>query len=180
MKGMLLAAVVSLAVGIPDMLPPGERRVVNEFALDWPEQLGKVRFVAAPIVRASRWHEVARGQPFERPRLDMLRLYAVPIDATELPTETAGWRATGWPSTDLPGTPVAVVADASPVHRVRTEVMVEAVDPTTIRCRVVRQVQFDRDGNEVFASGVLVPVTTALLGAVLLFVFARRRAPEPS
>jgi len=180
MKGLLIAAVASLAVGIPDMLPPGERRVREEIALDWSDQLGKVRFVAVSSVRPGRRHEVARGQAFERPRLDLLRIYAVPVDAKGLPSETVDWMATGWPSTDLPGTAVASVADASPVHRVRTEAVVEAVDATTIRCRVVRSVQFDRDGNEVIAGGALVPATAALLGAVLLFVFARRRSPEPA
>jgi len=178
MKGLLLAAVASLSLGVPDLLPPGERRVAHEIALDWPDDLAKVRFVVVSIGKSNRWREVPRRQPLEQPRFEWLRLYAVPAEAMDLPSDQASWMATGWPWTELPTSSIDSVADASPVHRVRADVLVEAVDTTTVRCRLLREVQFDRDGNEVLASGVLVPATAALLGIVLLFVFVRRRAQE--
>lgn len=180
MKGLLLAMAASVAFVSPDLAPPSMRLVRNEVAVDWPDALGNVRFVVAPAHGPQRRHEVVRGEPFTRPRgpfASSARLYAVPADAKELPADAAAFEASGWPSAALPGGWLHSVAAASPVHRVHTDVLVEAVEGGTVRCRVLRSVQFDRDGNEVIASGALVPAAAALLGAVLLFVFARRRAP---
>ena len=189
MKGLLLTMAASVAFVAPDLAPPSMRLVRNEVVVDWPEALqgpgghGSVRFVVAPTQGPERRHEVVRGQSFPRPRgpfASRARLYAVPADAKELPADTAAFEATGWPSAPLPGSEVHSVAAASPLHRVRTDVVVDAIEGATVRCRVLRTWQFDRDGNEVVAGGVLVPAAAALLGAVLLFVFARRRGPEPS
>lgn len=180
MKGLWLAMAASVVFVSPDLAPPSMRLVRNEVAIDWPDALGSVRFVVAPTQGPQRRHEVVRGQPFARPRgpfASNARLYAVPPDVKELPADTAAFEAAGWPSAALPGTGVHSVAAASPLHRVRTDVVVEAIEGANVRCRVLRTWQFDRDGNEVVAGGVLVPAAAALLGAVLLFVFARRRAP---
>lgn len=187
MKALLLAVAASLLSVLPepappDLAPPGMNLVRNELVVQWADTLGAVRLVVAPAQGPERRHEIVRGEPFARPRgpFARARLYAVPAAAKELPVETAAWEATGWPSVALPGSAVNAVSSGSPVHRVRAEVVVDAIDASTVHCRVLRTVQFDRDGNEVVASVVLLPALAAVAGVVLLVLFARRRTVESS
>ena len=180
MKELLVALTALACLGAPDLAPPGMRIVQNTVAIEWPDAFGGERFVVAPAHGPLRRHDVVRGETFNTPRgpFAEARLYAVPAAATTLPQERDDWAATGWPSAPLPATRQHSVAAASPVHRVHTEVVVDAIDGATIRCRAVRTTQFDRDGNPVVAGGVLLPALATLAGIVLLALFARRRAAE--
>lgn len=182
MKGLLVALAAWTCFGAPDLAPPGMHLVANHVAIDWPDALAPVRFVVAPSQGPQRRHDVVRGEAFSLPRgpFANARLYAVPADAGELPRDAAAWSATGWPSAPLPVRAVHSVSVASAVHRVHTDVLVEAIDGTAIRCRAVRTVQFDREGRPVAAAGVLLPALVALVGVVLLVALARRRATEPA
>lgn len=182
MKGLLVALAAWTCCWAPDLAPPGMHLVENRVAIDWPDTLAPVRFVVAPCQGPQRRHDVVRGEAFPLPRgpFAKARLYAVPAAAGELPQEEAAWSATGWPSAPLPVRPVHSVSVASAVHRVHTDVLVEAIDGTTLRCRAVRTVQLDREGRPVAAASVLVPALVALVGVVLLVVLARRRAAEPA
>jgi hypothetical protein len=172
----------STSLAAPDLAPPGMHTVRNALVLDWPASLGATRFVVAPAQSPTRRHEVVRGEAFPVPRgpFARARLYAVPADAGELPQDSEGWRACNWPSAPLPAKLVHSVADASPVHSVRTQAVIEGIDGATVRCRVVAVDKLDRNGAPVDDRWIALPILAAATGLALLVGIARRRKAAPA
>jgi hypothetical protein len=174
LRTMLLLGAVLAPATVPDVVPPGHRRVQNELVLEWGEAFAELQFVASPT-RGFGGHEpIRRGQPFGFSGKYGTRIHALPRTAV-LPPAGAALAADAGASARVPVAAVWLVAASNPLARVVTTLRVVAVDDATIGFERIGEQRFTSGGLELSGPTWLPLLAIGLCGAAWLWRLDRQR-----
>ncbi len=179
---MSLFATLTLALFLtpqPDITMPGFRKVVQEVAIENPNDFDGWQVVAAMFLGPSHMTRVEPNVPFCYSSKYSTRIYAIP-SGTPVPVQLDGKRIPRealekFLSTAIPVKLPSSVPILSPVTRNLTTLRIESISEEAVQLQTVREQEFDSSGQTVGWLRVWgMPVGTVILGICAL-VFLRRR-----
>lgn len=179
---MNLFAILTLGLFLapqPDMAAPGFKKVVQEVAIENPNDFDGWRIVAAMFLGPSHVTTVQPNVPFRYSSKYPTRIYAIP-NGTSVPLQVSGKRVPmeafeSFLSTAIPVSLPSSVSMLSPVKRNLTTMRIVNFSEGTMQLQTVREQEFDGDGESVGWLRVWgIPVGAVILG-ILGLVFLRRR-----
>ncbi len=179
---MSLFATLTLALFLtpqPDMTTPGFRKVVQEVAIENPNDFDGWQVVAAMFLGPSHVTRVEPNVPFRYSSKYTTRIYAIP-SGTPVPVQIDGKRIPrealkNFLSTAIPVSLPSSVSILSPVKRNLTTLRIESISEEAVQLQTVREQEFDGSGKPIGWLRVWgLPVGAVILG-ILGLVFLRRR-----
>lgn len=169
---LVVVALASLcAPARADLIPPGYKRVSHTLVVEPSPLLAAHDLVAYPVRGFGTAVRVVPGQPFDFSSKYGTKLYAVPRDRA-LPAHPEVVRREwfeGFASCSVPVVHVGSVPVASPTLSIETRLVLEQLDPDTLRFSVVGET-VERD-----PATLAVMAAAVVLGTLGLAWFARRR-----
>ena len=163
-----------MPLALPDILPPGHKRVDHRVSIETPSDLRGTRLVIGPLSGFGGYELVVPGGEYPISSKYGTRLHGVP-DGSELPAKLSREWALELPSSAV-FPEISSVTLASPLAKVRTSYRVTRADDTGVQVERIAEVRLDAQGHELAGfPGVAVMGLVAALGLAGLVALSRSR-----